>query len=414
MFLSTSYGGTMRMMMIVMISRRIASLWIVLLLISCFSYHYIATVMSSTITAEDCSNFDIAQLYLTANEVAKKADDYLSPYFRSIYEGQWRVALDEKQGLRNGGFTNTFGSYGTTFFNSSEILPAGICDIPMYEGDSRCSAKGLTDTFLLGAVDVIAFILCTPPPVRYFAHDMILSARLTEDYPFYPGVYFGDTISFREISDALLSNEESLDVFNQPVVILQSMDALAADKVRSAYIAAGMDSRSIFIREVSSQVVRAWDRTNRKPWQASDPDILRIISRIAIPLDGSLLEYNNYKKTVWPARFYMADDDYSPKASVPYDPPLRPRFDVTVKNEIVQLSHNFHLLVRSCFRDFIINRKARFRITEHVNLTSYGLYDDWVHVLAQKNNDTRNAEGMYVYVCLVEASHQASTVCPSQ
>jgi hypothetical protein len=96
----------MRMMMIVMISRRIASLWIVLLLISCFSYHYIATVMSSTITAEDCSNFDMAQLYFTANEVAKKADDYLSPYFRSIYEGQWRVALDEKQGLRNGGFTN--------------------------------------------------------------------------------------------------------------------------------------------------------------------------------------------------------------------------------------------------------------------------------------------------------------------
>lgn len=419
MFLSESYGGTIRMMMLrMMISRRIASSWIVLLLISCFSCHNIAAVMSSTITAEDCSNFDIAQLYFTANEVVKKADDYLSPYFRSIYEGQWRVALDEMQGLRNGGFTNTFGSYGTTFFNSSEILPAGICDIPMYEGDSRCSSKGLTDTFLLGAVDVIAFMLCTPPPVRYFGHDMILSARLTEDYPFYPGVYFGDAISFREISDALLSNDESPDVaiFNQPVVILQSMDALAADKVRSAYIAAGMDSRSIFIREVSSQVVRAWDRSHRKPWQASDPDILRIISRIAIPLDGSLLKYNKYKKTVWPARFYMADDDYSSKAQapVPYEPPLRPRYDGTVKNEIFLLSHNFHLLVRSCFRDFIINRKTRFRTTEHVNLTSYGLYDDWVQVLAQKNNDTRNAEGVYVYE---QAGHQASTlilVCPPQ
>ena len=98
MFLSASYGGTMKMMMmIVMISRRIASSWIVILLISCFSYHYIATVLSSTITAEDCSSFDIAQQYFTANEVAKEADDYLSPYFRSIYEGQWRVALDEKQ-----------------------------------------------------------------------------------------------------------------------------------------------------------------------------------------------------------------------------------------------------------------------------------------------------------------------------
>ena len=419
--------------MMMMSSRRIVvSSWIVLLLISCFFCHYIAAaagaaVGRSVITAEDCSNLDIAQLYFTANEVAKKADDYLSPYFRSIYEGQWRDAVDEKQGLRNGGFTYTFGSYGTTFFNSSEILPAGICDIPMYEDNSdssssRCSAKdGLTDTFLLGAVDVIAFVLCTPPPVRYFGHDMILSARLTEDYPFYPGVYFGDAISFREISDALLlpiSNDEShspKDVFNQPVVILQSMDTLAADKVRSAYIAAGMDSRSIFIREVSSQVVRAWDRSHRKPWQASDPDILRIISRIAIPMDDSLLEYNNYKKTVWPARFYMADDDYPSKAhpvKVPVDPlPQRPRYDATVKNEIDQLSHDFQLLVRSCFRAFIIDRKARFRTTEHMNLTSYGLYDDWVQVLAQKNNGTRDAEGVYVCVCnyFAYVCHQAQS-----
>jgi len=353
-------------------------------------YQYIADV-HSTITSEDCSNFDIAQLYFVANGIANQADNYLSPYFRSIYEGQWRDALDEKQGLRNGGFTNTFGSYGTTFFNSSEILPAGICDIPTYEGDRRCSTKGLTDTFLLGAVDVIAFVMCTPPPVRYFGHDMIISVRLTEDYPFYPGMYFGDAISFREISDAL--SDEDASVFNQPIVVLQSMDALAADKVRSAYIAAGMDSASIFIREVSSPIVRAWDRSNRKPWQASDPDILRIISRIAIPLDGSVLEYSNYKKTVWPARFYMADDDYSSKA--PFcKSPVQPRYDKTVKNEISQLSHHFRLLLRSCFRDLVINRQARYRITEYVNLTSYGLYDDWVQVLSQKNNNTKNAEGI--------------------
>jgi len=304
--------------------------------------------------------------------------------------------------MQNDRFINTLiGSYGTTYFNSSNILPTGICNIfNAHKDGPRCSSIGLTDSFLLGAVDVVVFVTCTPPPVvRYFDYDLIISARLTEDYPIQPSTRLGDSISSKHISDAL---PDDIEVFNQPIVILLSMDSLAADKVKSSYIAAGMDNSFIFIREVSSRIIRAWDRTNRKPWQTSNPDILQIISRIVGPMvNDNLLQYNDYKKVIWPARFYMADDNYQSKA--PYDYTLSPSLPrqyydaIIVHNEVVQLSHHFEMLQRNCVHDYVVDRKTFFRTIQYMNLTSYGLYDDWpdssLSMKMNNNNNTRNSEG---------------------
>ena len=247
----------------------------------------------TSLTSNDCLGYNASYLYTAAVQISTSADKKLlsSTFFKNIGYGFWYTVVNETVGVDMGGETNPFGVYGTLLFKNTSILPAGICNIPSQNGDNRCSG-GITDSFLLGPSDVIAFVSCSPPPVKYFGHDMIIGTRLTEEYPFYPGQNFGDTINMRTFNDRNSGKPSS--IFDQPTLILASADKSAAEKVKEAYIKAGMDVSSIFIRQISSETVQLWDRSNGKSWKESKPDILTHISRISVPLEGFQLIFSIY------------------------------------------------------------------------------------------------------------------------
>ena len=228
--------------------------------------------------------------------------------------------------------------------------------------------------------------MCTPPPVKYFAHDPFISVRLTNEYPFYPGQNFGDTISNKNIFESY-SSVNKTDIFNQPIVILYAVDLNAAETVKEAYVKSGIPSYSIFIRGIDSDIVRVWDQSESRSWEESRPDILGIISRVTVPEDASETAYQLYKKRAWPARYYMAFD--SQKAGEPAHPPVKPRYDETVPDEVTNVKQSLDqlaLAMKSFFSDE--QRGSNFTGTQHVNLTSEGCYDDWLYVLSKENNDS--------------------------
>lgn len=112
-----------------------------------------------------------------------QADLVLVPSkFSRVVDGFLIGVVDEEAGATDGGGTNPFGAYGTIFFNGVEILPEGVCSIPGNGNASRCGTgtKSLTDSFMLGPADAIAYLHCTAPPMKYMGHDLILGTRFTE------------------------------------------------------------------------------------------------------------------------------------------------------------------------------------------------------------------------------------------
>src|SRR6185312_14367965 len=98
-----------------------------------------------------------------------------------------------------------------------QVLPVGLCSLPSYEfaGQPICNPEtGQTLSFTLGPTDVLAVLVCTPPQSSYFSYDLLITTRITEEYPFYPGQNFGDTISHYSVN---VSDE---GVFDAPVLLL--------------------------------------------------------------------------------------------------------------------------------------------------------------------------------------------------
>ena len=112
------------------------------------------------------------------------------------------------------------------------MFPAGVCDdLNNLGGDgSVCGDSGHAISFMLGPADVIAMYSCSPPPMRYFAYDLIIDQRLTEEYPFKPGQNFGDTISSRTIN----TTAEDDDVFDQPALSRCERGAARGRRLRRA------------------------------------------------------------------------------------------------------------------------------------------------------------------------------------
>ena len=317
------------------------------------------------------------ELYATASTMLDQAAaDILSMGYSKISNGVMVNVVDEDDGEDAGGGTNTNGSYQTIFFNGTDIFPPGICDIPGNTGDPRCdSESGSTLSFLLGPADVMVFIACTPPEMRYFSFDTIIDARLTEEYPFYPGQPFGDTISNMNI------NTTNSDIFDQPVLVLHSADAAAATAVADLFVSAGIiDRESISIRYVDADIVRLWDRSNGQSWEDSKPDILSFVSRMTMPISPG---YNDYKSILWPCRMYFADDKSVAKDPV-QSPPLKQRYSDEVTNEVQTLSDAFLSLKKSIKDTF----EGTFTGAQTVNYSEEGYYDDWDVVLERKNNDS--------------------------
>lgn len=223
-----------------------------------YIYLYIYSIdtndfISTRITSQECKTYNTTYLYERFNHIADKADNYLIPsLYKSVINGYLLLVKDESDSNQDGGGTNPFGAYFTILLNSSEIFPSSMCSIPLPTGGERCGINTYATSFILGPNDVITISMCTPPPVKYFSYDVVIDARLTEEYPFYPGQNFGDTISNLD----MMKDDTFSNVYDQPVVVIHSADALAASQVSNAYVKYGGDGElsfsSVLVRGIPS------------------------------------------------------------------------------------------------------------------------------------------------------------------
>jgi hypothetical protein len=181
------------------------------------------------------------------DDIRGKSDSVLIPkYFSRVENGFMVVAVNEQDGEDNGGRTNPEGSYGQYLFDSKSVLPDKACGIPDRYGHSYCRDNGLTGSFMIGPADAIVFVGCTPPPLRYFSFDFIITTRFDHlGYPFYPGVNFGDTVNFRNVNTSTL---DSQSVFDKPVIIIHTADRNTATLISDSMInEAGIDASIISV-----------------------------------------------------------------------------------------------------------------------------------------------------------------------
>lgn len=346
-----------------------------LLLVICFS---------EGLNSNQCKDDNSDVLFGLADQIANQADAYLVPsQFKSVVSGYLVLIEDETDGEEAGGGTNTFGSYFGFAFNSSDVFPPTMCSIPTNTGGKRCDPTSITAlSYLLGPRDVIAFVSCTPPPMKYFSYDMIIDVRLTEAYPYYPGQNFGDPISNLNV------NVEGASAFDQPVVVIHAADTIAASQVSNAYVnfANGSISfSSVSVRGIPSSTVRLWNRANGMQWEDSRPDILSLIMRLSVP-EGGLSDprYVAYKKTFWPVRLYFADDNL--KSTTPLSTPMKSRYSNNIIKETSEYQSSLDSLEESIKANILDTYSGTYQNTATMNFTAQGYYDDWDDILALKNN----------------------------
>lgn len=332
------------------------------------------------LTDKQCATLDNTTLSSLSEEVVKTADSLLVPHrFARSASGFLKIVQDESDGIEDGGVTNPLGAYSVFLFKSSDIFPPSACELPTYQGISVCGS-GVASSFFLGPADAIAFVGCSPSPMRYFSYDMDILMRLTAEYPFYPAQNFGDTINHRTI------NTTGDTPFMQPISVIFTADGAAASDVSKAYQHAGIASEAINVRQVSSSIVNLWDRSDNKTWQQAAPDLLDMINRISVPDPDATDDWEQYKNTVWPVRFYFAYDDQ--KAEEPLDPPIKSRYSPAVVNEYIEQGESLAQLEAAVTASFLARDGATFSHKLTLNQTVFGYYDDWEQVLANENNDS--------------------------
>ncbi len=327
-----------------------------------------------------------------------KVDDGLTgkgKFFTKSSLGWALNIVNATSGNENGGATNPDGSYGIVAFPTTDILPDGLCDLPACTNSSkmechpRCTPDptGATSSlwsysYIMGYSDVVVLTTCTPPPVKYYSYDHIISTRWNQEYPFYPGQNFGDAINMADIDSA---SKDEKSAFLSPKVIIASADAHAAELVKRGYIDVGFDEKSIMIRGIESDTVRMWDRSGGKTVQDSRPDIMFSVMRASIPVGESLEDIKKWEKLVWPTRFYFASDETTQPVEALH-PPLTPRESPAVMNEVEMYGP-----ILSSLRKATVSSLSPSYDLVGVTLLDYnvtGFYDDWDSILHNPSNNS--------------------------
>lgn len=264
---------------------------------------------------------------LKADAILSQMDELLKDDFPQQFKGRYALVLDESSGQENGGGTNTDGFYATSWFNGTEILPPGACDIPKNDGKTpRCTQEEpWTDSFMLGPRDVMVMVGCTPGQVRYFGYDIIIDVRMTPEF-FYPGINFGDDVNNVHLARTLEVDPTSADLFNRPIMYGHSADSTSGNAVLEAFaVATNYDAASTaHVRGLDTEVVRLWDRSEGTDWQDTKPDVMSLLGRVSVPLPGSEDDYERSKFLQFPMRYYRAPDAYG-APETPYKTPIIPR-----------------------------------------------------------------------------------------
>jgi len=269
-----------------------------------------ATGAADVLTPAMCASHDTAAVFGPAAAVHNSAaNQLLAPSasggggFARVVEG--RAVLHTGVGVGNfsGGGTNTNGAYFTFEWDSS-VLPDGVCDsIPTSSGSDACpSSKDpffpsgfKTLELMLGPSDAVVFYGCTPPPVEYFGYDYVVTTRLTEQYPFYPGTNFQDVLSWRSINTSsaggAAGGAASGDgrAFDAPVMFVATADGASAAAVATAYAGAGVACPgACSTHSMDASTLRLIDRA--QGWQTSKPDLIGHIHRVTMAAPGNSLQ----------------------------------------------------------------------------------------------------------------------------
>lgn len=348
-------------------------------------YFSLLLALSQALTHEECISFDMKTLSKSISKTTKKVKEVVGENDKYRVEtGFMHMIVDEADGEESGGGTNTFGCYGTTLFNGPSIFPDGVCDIPTSEGDDRCGedGTGATVSFMLGETDVLAMLMCTPPPVKYYSYDVDIATRLTETYPYYPGVNFGDPINYRNVN---LENKDN--VYNQPILVLHSYDNDAANEVADAYVdALGINRDSINIKGLSDTVLY-YDRTNNQTWYESQPDILSFIFRVTGPSNESMIDYKKYENITWPVQIFFNNNVFTSKNPIPTS--LTDRESLNVPNEKALYLDDFNAFHASVATQVLHDySNATYRGEVWMTYSAAGFYDDWEDILDDKDNSS--------------------------
>lgn len=259
----------------------------------------------------------------------------------------------------------------TQVFQSDEC--ATVTKSPYNGGGAICAKFPLhnrTRSTWLGKADAVVFSGCTPPPVRYFGWDMTVNSRFnrTTKQQYWPGECFGDTLNHLEV------NTSGVGAFDEPVVLVQSADRGAAEKVFAAYQEAGFDPAAMNLHQINSEEVVLEDRSLGGDYHLTMPDLLTTLGRITMPLAGHENAYKSYRDKEWPIRMYFAADDAQPQE--PLAPTLKSREGGA--DEFALFNNSLALLEQAVLAKFTSSTPTGVYRATHANyFTNLGYYDDW-------------------------------------
>jgi len=358
---------------------------------------YIEFGRSLTLTRDDCQNLSTEKLYSKSRDILDAMDEEIlkSGKFTHSVLGTLSIIVTESSGEDSGGGTNTQGFYTTFFFNGDSIFPAGVCEnLVTQSGSGPCTLgeDNATDSFMLGSRDVISFVGCSPPPVKYFSWDSIIDVRQKPEY-FFPGMNFGDDIN------NIMMARDGKSPFSRPVLVSHTADGKSGNVVEEALWQVLSDETitntdfSIHTRGMDPETLHLLDRSHLDgaDWQLSGPDTMSVIGRVTAPKAGFEEEYEKYKTKVFPIRFYFAQNEYT-EPEEPLSPPLIPREDETIMVEPTVLGEAMIALRYAVNSTWQSNNsqygKAKFRGQQLLNTTANGYYDDWDYMLSHPSNES--------------------------
>jgi hypothetical protein len=352
-----------------------------------------------------CKTYDTDTLFNGILSIYQAADADLSAsdLFEEPQLGYLVTIINSTAGNSNGGATNPDGLYQTYLFKS-ELLPAGACEIPsctntsVQECHARCSTKsaanptGADMSFTMGPNDVIVSLACTPPEVKYFSNDIYISTReLHEQYPFYPGINFGDVgLNNKRINvnnEAPYNQEEG--IWNKPYSLFTSADKKHLSIVQKAY-EKYFPTSATNIRQIDQTVVNMYKYNEGESVDYKDtkPDLLFAVTRASLPVDEAAFEV--WQRVVLPVRYYRAKN--MQESEEPYKPTCIPRIPTTIPeaypffNEKETLQKSYDTLKESVISNAQQQQKLNYVATLDLKSDVPGFYDDWNSILAMKNN----------------------------
>jgi len=310
--------------------------------------------------------------------------------FVGYADGVLALTADNTTGMVLGGGSNPSGYYMTYIFDANASLGPGACDElergPEQSPGVVCHPLGADEVveavqiFFLGPSDAVVFHGCTPPPVHYFGWDMYINERMEEDFIFYPGTNFGDTLSIHDVNTA------ADDVYDQPAVVIHTADGQASRTVSDAFEQVGVDTTSISTHALNAHELRFFNRS--QTWEDSRPDVLFMLQRVTEPFPGYEEAYERYKVARFPVRIFFGprgEPAREPLAPVPVSRETDPSLGLPTEVEL--LSDPVEDL-KEAVKEAMTERGAHFKGATTVTLDQSGYYDDWDTVLAAQSNDS--------------------------